>query len=51
MSAPAETAYEAHDWQGVLDALGTDDDLSGDALVLKAMRSTGWASTTSRWRH
>ncbi len=35
MSALAETAYEAHDWQGVLDALGTEDDLSGDDLVLK----------------
>ncbi len=35
MTALAETAYRAHDWKGVLDALEVQDDLSSDDLVLK----------------
>ncbi len=35
MTVSAETAYEAHDWEGVLDALGGREDLSPDDQVLK----------------
>lgn len=35
MTPSAATAYEAHDWQGVLDALEADSELSADDLVLK----------------
>ena len=34
-ATPARSAYESHDWQGVLDALEPESDLTADDLVLK----------------